>query len=119
MKKLVLILSLALGICSCNDGPSKPYQMLEEESMSIEEKIGETTNCDDLQMLHFGILGLRSDVDNLKLIDEVKESEIEKMKEILDQLEANWERKWNSMDCEQPNSDDDLDTSGEEDGADF
>ena len=112
MKKLVLILSLALGICSCNDGPSKPYQMLEEESLSIEEKIGETTNCDDLQMLHFGILGLRSDVDNLKLIDEVKESEIEKMKEILDQLEANWA----VLDCEQNMGSDLLDTSGEEGG---
>ena len=113
------MLSLALGICSCNDGPSKPYQMLEGESISIEEKIGETTNCDDLQMLHFGILGLRSDYDNLKLIDEVKESEIEKMKEILDQLESTWEKRWNSLGCEQLNSDDDLDTSGEEDGADL
>ena len=119
MKKLVLILTLALGLCSCNNGPSKAYQILEEESMAIEEKIGETTNCDDLQMLHFGILGLRSDYDNLKLIDEVKESEIEKMKEILDQLESTWEKRWNSLGCEQPASDDDLDTSGEEDGADF
>ena len=119
MKRLALILSLALGICSCNNGPSKPYQMLEEESQAIEAKIGETTNCDDLQMLHFGILGLRSDFDNLKLIEEVKESEIEQMREILDQLDATWEKRWNSLGCEQPDSDDELDTSGEEDGTVF
>ena len=117
MKKLVLILSLALGICSCNNNASKPYQMLEEEAMDIEAKIGETTNCDDLQMLHFGILGLRSDFDNLQLIEEVKESEIEKMKEILEKLESTWEKRWGSLGCEQPDSDEDLDTSGEEDGA--
>ena len=119
MKRLALILSLALGIFSCNNGPSKPYQMLEETSLSIEAKISETTNCDDLQMLHFGILGLRSDFDNLKLIEEVKESEIDQMRKILDQLDATWEKRWNALGCEQPDTDDDLDTSGEEDGAVF
>ena len=119
MKRLALILSLAFGICACNNGPSKPYQMLEEKAQAIEAKIGETTNCDDLQMLHFGILGLHSDFDNLKLIVDVKESEIEQMRKILDQLDATWENRWNALDCEQPDSDDDLDTSGEEDGAVF
>lgn len=119
MKSFALILPMAWAICSCNNGPSKPFQMLEEEAKEIEIKISQTKDCDDLQMLHFGILGLRSDFDNLNLIEEIKESEIEQLKEILDNLDASWKNKWTIVGCDQQNDDDELDTSGEEDGASF
>ena len=93
--------------------------MLKEESKEIEMKINETKDCDDLQMLHFGILGLRSDFDNLKLIEEVKESEVEQLREILNNLDASWKNKWTALGCDQQNDDGELDTSGEEDGASF
>ena len=89
---------------------------MEEEILSIENQINTITDCDELQMLNFGILGLRSDLDNLKQTVEVTESEIRQLEEMLNRLDATWEGKWSSLGCNQVNySDDELDTSGEND----
>lgn len=119
MKKvssIVILSAMILCLGSCINKPSKQYQAMEKEVSSIETVIGETTNCDDLQMLNFGILGLRSDLDNLKQTVEVTESEIRQLEEMLNRLDATWEGKWSSLGCNQVNySDDELDTSGEND----
>ena len=114
---IIVLLALALGFCSCGDQPSKQFKAMEEELRSIETKINEITDCDDLQLMNFGILGLRSDMDNYRMESEMTEAEIEQLDGMIDQLEATWNGKWASLDCEQNMMEDELDTSGEEQGA--
>ena len=89
---------------------------LDEISMSCETKICEMTDCDELQMLNFAILGLRSDMDNYRQNSAMSEQEIELLDGKLDELMATWNGKWAALDCEQDMTDDELDTSGEEIG---
>lgn len=117
MKRLttfIMLMVLSLHLCSCGDTVSKQYKTIEAEVKSIEGQINEITNCDDLQMMNFGILGLRSDMDNYRQGTEMAESEIGKLDEMIDQLEAAWNGKWAVLDCEQIMINEELDTSGEE-----
>ena len=106
----------ALGMASCGNQPSKEFKAMEEEVSSIETKICEMTDCDELQMLNFAILGLRSDMDNYRQNSAMSEQEIELLDGKLDELMATWNGKWAALDCEQDMTDDELDTSGEEIG---
>ena len=118
--KSIVFAALVLGLGACNNGPSKLYQAMETEVMTIETRIGEATNCDELQMQNFAILGLRSDMDNLRRDDGIRASEIAQLEQKLEHLDTAWNAKWASMNCNQLNVNvDELDTSGEEDGGDF
>ena len=106
----------ALMFCfgSCGEKQSKQFKAMEEEILSIENQINTISDCDELQMLNFGILGLRSDLDNLIQSAEIPDAEISQLDEMLTGLEATWNGKWASLDCEQNMLEDELDTSGEE-----
>lgn len=105
---------LAMAFCSCTSY-SKQFKAMEEEILSIENKINEITDCDELQMMNFGVLGLRSDLDNYKQEAAISDFEINKLGDMLDQLTAAWNGRWAAMDCDQGITGDELDTSGEED----
>ena len=87
--------------------------MMEENVQSIEVQIAETTDCDDLQMMHIAILGLRSDIDNLRIEETIPETETNQLESMVDELEATCNGKRASLDCDQTISDEDLDTSGD------
>ncbi|MBR3729556.1 MAG: hypothetical protein IKN08_01430 [Bacteroidales bacterium] len=119
MKRVSILMAMAvwaLGMASCGNQPSKEFKAMEEEVSSIEIKICEMTDCDELQMLNFAILGLRSDMDNYRQNSAMSEQEIELLDGKLDELMATWNGKWAALDCEQDMTDDELDTSGEEIG---
>lgn len=119
MKRLSIIAVLtffALCFCSCGEHASKQFKAMEEEVLSIENQVNTITNCDDLQMLNFSILGLRTDLDNLIQSAAIPDKEISQLDEMLTSLEATWSGKWSAIDCDQIISDDQMDTSGEEDG---
>lgn len=119
MKRVSILMAMAvwaLGMSSCGNQPSKEFKAMEEEVSSIETKICEMTDCDELQMLNFAILGLRSDMDNYRQNSAMSEQEIELLDGKLDELMATWNGKWAALDCEQDMTDDELDTSGEEIG---
>ena len=88
---------------------------MEEEILSIDNQINAITDCDELQMMNFGILGLRTDLDNFKHEGAISDFEISRLGDMLDQLTAKWNGKWAALDCEQSIIEDELDTSGEED----
>ena len=88
---------------------------MEEEILSIDNQINAITDCDELQMMNFGILGLRTDLDNFKQEGSISDFEISRLGDMLDQLTAKWNGKWSALDCEQGIIEDELDTSGEED----
>ena len=119
MKRLSIIAiftTLMFCITSCGEKQSKQYKAMEDEILSIENQINTISNCDDLQMLNFGILGLRSDLDNLIQSEEIPDNEINQLDELLTGLEATWNGKWSTLECEQALAEDEMDTSGEEEG---
>ena len=113
---IILMLALIIGLGSCGEQHSKQFKAMEEELRSIEAKINEIVDCDELQMMNFGILGLRSDMDNYRQDSEMSEAEIEQLDGMIDQLVASWNGKWAALDCEQNINEEELDTSGEEAG---
>ena len=112
---IAMLMAFTFCICSCGNRTSKEFKAMEEEVVSIENQINTTTECDDLQMLNFSILGLRSDLDNLIRAEGIPDEEIIQLDEMLTRLEATWNGKWSALDCDQIISDDEMDTSGEED----
>lgn len=113
---IVILTAFVLGLFSCSEQPSKQFKAMEEEVKSIEEKIGGIEDCDELQMLNFAIMGLRSDMENLEQGGEIPETELSQLNDMVDGLEATWNGKWAALDCEETMGDDELDTSGEGDG---
>ena len=111
---IIAVLALELGLFACGDQSSKQFKAMEEEIKSIETKINEVADCDELQVLNFAILGLRSDVDNYRQESEMSDTEIEQLDGMIDQLEATWNGKWGAMECDQNITDGDFDTPGEE-----
>ena len=119
MKKFALylfVITLLSVFCSCGNGHSKVYLGLEKDELNIEEQIMETTNCDDLQMLGFSILGFRSDLENAFRDQSVTEKESEELTKMADHLEAVWQSKSSTLGCESYGEDaEELITSEEDD----
>ena len=116
LASLVLFAAMLVGFLACGDEHSKSFQTLEKDINKLEQSIIETDNCDDLMLFSFGILGLKSDVENLQSDETVKEGEIETLTSALERIEAMWNGKLAALDCQEPTEDDsELDTSGEDD----
>ena len=118
MRRVAILAMLASMLClnACDDTISKQFKAMEEEVSSIENQINTITDCDELQMMNFAILGLRSDMDNYRQDTEMTDDEIGQLDDMIDKLVATWNGKWVSLNCEEGISDDVLDTSGEEAG---
>lgn len=112
---VVLTISL-LGFCSCGNSRSKEYRKMQQSVSDLQLKIQETEDCDELQMLSFSILGLRSDLDNLQQESTVTEAEISELGDLVDGLDAAWRGKVTALECNQfDGNEEEYDTSGEED----
>lgn len=118
MRRIAIFAMLAALLCfnACDDTVSKQFKAMEEDISSIENQINDITDCDELQMMNFAILGLRSDMDNYRQDSEMTDTEIGQLDDMIDKLEATWNGKWASLNCEEGISNDVLDTSGEEVG---
>ena len=121
MRKLTSLFGFAmllLGFSACGDGHSKAFQTIEKEAKTIEQKIQETNDCEELSLFSFSILGLKSDVENLQTDETVKAGEIDELNGVVDCIEAMWNGKLTILNCQEPTEDDsEIDTSGE--GDDF
>lgn len=113
---LTMFTALMLCFSACNNPVSKQFNAMEQEISSIETKINEITDCDELQMMNFAILGLRSDMDNYRQESVMTDVEIGKLDDMIDKLEATWNGKWISLGCEGSLIEGEFDTSGEEAG---
>lgn len=120
LASLVLFAAMLVGFLACGDEHSKAFQTLEKDINKLEQSIIETDNCDDLMLFSFGILGLKSDVENLQGNETVKEGEIETLNGLVERIEAMWNEKMVSLNCQEPTDEDsELDTSGEDDDPDY
>ena len=113
---LAMLAALMLCFSACNNSVSKQFNAMQEEITTIETKINEITDCDELQMMNFAILGLRSDMDNYRQESDMTEAEIGKLDDMIDKLEATWNGKWTSLGCKGNLMEGEFDTSGEEAG---
>ncbi len=111
-----ILAAMILCFNACVANVSKQFKAMESEISTIETKINEITDCDELQMMNFAILGLRSDMDNYRQESEMTEVEIGKLDDMIDKLEATWNGKWSSLGCESSLIEGEFDTSGEEAG---
>lgn len=120
MKKpiFVLITALLLGFCACNNSTSKAHQALENDISRLEATIQETDDCDDLQLLTFSILGLRTDLEKLQQEEDITEGVALTLTEAINQLDASLTGKYAALDCNQ-NSDDEIDTFGDDEYEDY
>ena len=113
---LALLTALFLGFNACDNAVSEQFKVMEEEISSVENQINAIEDCDELQMMNFAILGLRTDMDNCLQETEMTDTEVGKLDDMIDKLEATWVGKWTSLNCEESLSNDEFDTSGEEVG---
>ena len=117
MKKssVFLLTALLLVIYSCDEQPPKAVQALEKDIKNIETQIQETNDCDDLQLLTFSILGLRTDLEKLQQDETVTEEMLLALTNTIDQLDASLTGKYVALDCSQAAEDNsEIDTSGED-----
>lgn len=122
MKRLTVffLTALLLVLYSCNEQPSKAAQALEKAIKDIEMQIQETDDCDDLQLLTFSILGLRTDLEKLQQDETVKEDKILELSNTIDQLDASLTGKYVALDCNRAAEDDsEIDTFGEDEYEDY
>jgi len=111
-----MLTALVFCVCSCGDKVSKQFKAMEEEITTVENKINTAEDCDDIEMSKIIIMGLRSDLENLIQDAAIPDEEIAKLEEMLTQLEATLNGKNETFECDQMVSDDEMDTSGEEEG---
>jgi len=112
---LTMLLALTLCFSACDNPVSKQFKDMEEKISSIETQINDITDCDELQMMNFAILGLRSDMDNFRQESDMTDAEIGQLDDMLDKLEATWHGKWGFLSCEGNIIEGEFDTSGEGD----
>jgi len=119
MRKLVLIAMMTAAVaalCACGEQHSKAFRTMQQDVTDLQTKIQETNDCDELQMLNFGVMGLRSDLDNLPQATDITEAELLELATLVDGVEASWRGKVAALDCNNFEAmEEDYDTSGEED----
>lgn len=121
MKKPVLffLTALLLMFYSCGEQPSQAVQAMEKSLKDIETKIQETNGCDELQLLTFSVLGLRTDLEKLQQDETVKEADIIRLSDAIDRLDASLTGKYAALDCNQAFSEEEIDTFGDEEYEDY
>ena len=121
MRKTIVFVFITIAFSmfyACRNGHSKVYSGLEKEVTFIENQILETDSCDDLQMLNFSILGLRSDIENASIGQAVTQVESEGLTGMVERLERLWQNKWNDLRCDAEfTEDDELYSSSDDDYA--
>lgn len=121
MKKPVLffLTALLLMFYSCGEQPSQAVQAMEKSLKDIETKIQETNGCDELQLLTFSVLGLRTDLEKLQQDETVKEADIIRLTDAIDRLDASLTGKYVALDCNQAFNEEEIDTFGDEEYEDY
>ena len=88
---------------------------MEKKVSDLVQKIQETDDCDELQLMSFSILGLMTDVENLQQDENVKEADITAMNDMINGLEATLNGKITALGCNQAPADgEEIDIFGED-----
>ncbi len=117
MKRVISLLLTGIFLMflwACGDKHSERYNSLEKEIKDLENTIDQTSDCDDLQLLNFSILGLYSDASESD-DNALSETEFETISGMLNDVEVKWRSKCEQLGCLQADSlSGELDTLEEE-----
>lgn len=118
IRKYFSLAMMAAVLCvfsACGEKHSAKYTEMEADIQTIEQQISETNDCDELQLLYFGILGLRSDLIAPEEEGGLAEAEFEEISNKINDLEVMHKTKTLQLDCFNTDSINDmLDTMEEE-----
>lgn len=121
MKRLTsfFLTVLLIALYSCGEQRSQAVQAMEKNLKDVEARIQETDGCDDLQLLTFAVLGLRTDLEKLQQDESVKEADILRLTDAIDQLDASLTGKYAALDCNQAAGEEEIDTFGDDEYEDY
>ena len=89
---------------------------MEKKVGELSQKIQETDDCDELQLLGISILGLMSDLENMQQDKEIEEKEIAALSDMIVGLEASLNGRITAYGCNQSPADgEEIDVFGEDD----
>lgn len=115
------VVAATLFLCSaCNEKHSEKYTEMQTDIQAVEQQISETSDCDELQLVYFGILGLRSDLTLPEEEGGLAETEFEEISNRINDLEVMLKTKTQQLDCFNNDSINDvLDTMESEEFEDY
>lgn len=116
---LFFLTVLLLVLYSCGEQTPQAVQDMEKNLKDIETKIQETNVCDELQLLTFSVLGLRTDLEKLQQDETVKEADIVRLTDAIDKLDASLTGKYAALDCNQAAGEEEIDTFGDDEYEDY
>ena len=118
IRKYFSLAFMAAVLCvfsACNEKHSAKYTEMKTDIQAVEQQISETNDCDELQLVYFGILGLRSDLSIPEEEGGLAETEFEEISNMINDLEVMHKTKTMQLDCFNTDSINDmLDTMEEE-----
>ncbi len=115
------VVAATLFLCSaCDEKHSEKYTEMQTDIQAVEQQISETNDCDELQLVYFGILGLRSDLSLPADEGGLAETEFEEISNKINDLEVMLKTKTQQLDCFNTDSINDvLDTMESEEFEDY
>lgn len=112
---LAIATALAIAFSSCGEKTSARFTEMKNDVENIKQQIGQTESCDELQLLYFGILGLRTDLTSPEEEGGLSETEFENMSNMINDLEVMLNTKYGQFDCFNTDSiTNDIDTAEED-----
>lgn len=118
IRKFFSLALMAVVLCTlsaCGEKHSEKYTEMETDIQAVEQQISETSDCDELQLIYFSILGLRSDLTLPEEEGGLPEAEFEVISNKINDLEVMYNTKTMQLDCFNTDSINDmLDTMEEE-----
>lgn len=112
---MAMIAALFFSFSACGEKHTEKYNTMSADIQTVETQISETSDCDELQLVYFGILGLRSDLTAPEEEGGLAEAEFEEISNRINDLEVMYKTKTMQLDCFNTDSINDvLDTMEEE-----
>lgn len=117
---LALMAATLFAFSACGENHSAKYSEMNADIQTVEQQISETNDCDELQLVYFGILGLRSDLTLPEEEGGLAETEFEEISNKINDLEVMLKTKTQQLDCFNTDSINDvLDTMESEEYEDY
>ena len=117
---MALIAAVLCVFSACKEKHSAKYAEMEADIQTVEQQISENNDCDELQLVYFGILGLRSDLTLPEEEGGLAETEFEEISNKINDLEVMLKTKTQQLDCFNNDSINDvLDTMESEEFEDY
>ena len=112
---MAIAATFLFAFSACGEKHTEKYNTMNVDIQTVEQQISGTNDCDELQLVYFSILGLRSDLTPPEDEGGLTETEFEEISNKINDLEVMHKTKTLQLDCFNTDSINDmLDTMEEE-----